>query len=33
MEGRLANPDNRGAIVGATVTGVTQNVHAPEWTP
>ena len=33
VEGRLASRDNRGAIVGATVTVVTQNVHAPEWTP
>ena len=32
VEGRLRNRDNRHSIASATVTVVTQNVYAPEWT-
>ena len=32
VEGQLRNRDNRRSIAGATVTVVTQNVYAPEWT-
>ena len=32
VQGRLRNRDNRHSIASATVTVVTQNVYAPEWT-